>query len=116
MFSPYPGSELFEKLKKEKKLDLNDNYFKKLMAFHDVTQPHSYCDQVSGRTIAILRFIGYSFCYTSIYITRPIRIYKLFKSFFQKKFFPSNLFEQRVYDIYVRLKLNRKAKKLVANN
>ena len=116
MFSPYPGSELFEKLKKEKKLDLNDNYFKKLMAYQDVTQPHSYCDHVSGRTIAILRFIGFSFCYIGIYITRPIRIYKLLKSCLKKEFFPSNLFEQRVFDFYVRLKLNRKAKKLVANN
>ena len=116
MFSPYPGSELFEKLKKEKKLSVDDNYFRKLMAYQDVTQPHSYCEHVSGRTIAILRFIGFSFCYIGIYITRPKRIYKLFKSFFQKEFFPSNLFEQRVFDFYVRLKLNKKAKKLVGNN
>lgn len=116
MFSPYPGSELFEKLKREKKLSVNDNYFKKLMAYQDVTQPHTYCDHVSGRTIATLRFIGFSFSYIAIYITRPIRIYRLFKSFFQKEFFPSNLFEQRVYDFYARLKLNKKAKELVANN
>ena len=116
MFSPYPGSELFEKLKKEKKLSVDDNYFRKLMAYQDVTQPHSYCEHVSGRTIAILRFIGFSFCYIGIYITRPKRIYKLFKSFFQKEFFPSNLFEQRVFDFFVRLKLNKKAKKLVGNN
>ena len=31
MFSPYPGSELFEKLKKEKKLSVDDNYFRKLI-------------------------------------------------------------------------------------
>ena len=111
MFSPYPGSELFEKLKREKKLSIDDNYFRKLMAYQDVTQPHSYCEHVSGRTIAILRFIGFSFCYIGIYITRPTRIYKLFKNFFRKEFFPSNLFEQRVFDFYVRLKLNKKAKK-----
>ena len=86
------------------------------MAYQDVTQPHSYCEHVSGRTIAILRFIGFSFCYIGIYITGPKRIYKLFKSFFQKEFFPSNLFEQRVFDFFVRLKLNKKAKKLVGNN
>jgi radical SAM superfamily enzyme YgiQ (UPF0313 family) len=116
MFSPYPGSELFEKLKREKKLSIDDNYFRKLMAYQDVTQPHSYCERVSGRTIAILRFIGFSLCYIGIYITRPTRIYKLFKSFFRKEFFPSNLFEQRIFDFYVRLKLNKKAKKLIANN
>ena len=100
MFSPYPGSELFEKLKKEKKLDLDDDYFKKLMAYQDVTQPHSYCEHVSGRTISVLRFIGFSLSYIAIYISRPIRIYRLLKSFFQKEFFPSNLFEQRVYDFF----------------
>tara|TARA_Y100001970_G_C14249655_1_gene870840 strand:+ start:138 stop:1826 length:1689 start_codon:yes stop_codon:yes gene_type:complete len=116
MFSPYPGSELFEKLKKEKKLDLDDDYFKKLMAYMDVTQPHSYCEKVSGRTISILRFFGFSLSYMAIYVSRPIRIYKLFKSFFKKDFFPNNLFEQRIYDFYVRLKLNKKEKKLAINN
>jgi len=116
MFSPYPGSELFEKLKKENKLDLDDDYFKKLMAYQDVTQPHSYCEHVSGRTISVLRFIGFSLSYIAIYISRPIRIYRLLKSFFQKEFFPSNLFEQRVYDFFTRLKLNKKTKKLAINN
>ena len=116
MFSPYPGSELFEKLKKEKKLDLDDDYFKKLMAYQDVTQPHSYCEHVSGRTISVLRFIGFSLSYIAIYISRPIRIYRLLKSFFQKEFFPSNLFEQRVYDFFTRLKLNKKTKKIAVNN
>ena len=112
MFSPYPGSELFEKLKKEKKLDLDDDYFEKLMAYQDFTQPHTYCENVSGRTLAVLRFVGFSLCYLGIYITRPKRIYRLFKSLFQKDFFPGNLFEQRVYDFIVRLKLNKEAKKI----
>ena len=116
MFSPYPGSELFTKLKKEKKLDLDDDYFKKLMAYQDVTQPYSYCENVSGRTMSVLRFIGFSLCYISIYISRPVRIYKLLKNLFRKEFFPNNLFEQRVYDFYTRLKLNKKAKKLAINN
>jgi len=116
MFSPYPGSELFEKLKNEKKINMDDDYFKKLMAYMDVTQAHSYCENVSGKTISILRFLGFSLSYISIYISRPTRIYKLFKNFFQKKFSPSNLFEQRVYDFYTRIKLNKKTKKIAANN
>ena len=116
MFSPYPGSELFNQLKKEKKVDLDDSYFKKLMAYMDITQAHSYCEHVSGRTISVLRFIGFSLSYFGIYISRPIRIVRLLKSFSQKEFFPSNLFEQRVYDFFTRLKLNKKEKKLAANN
>ena len=107
MFSPYPGSELFNQLKKEKKLSLNDDYFVQLMAYMDVTKPYSYCANVSGRTLAVLRFIGFSLSYICIYISRPKRIYKLFKNLFKKEFFPNNLFEQRLYDVYTRLKLNR---------
>ena len=116
MFSPYPGSELFEKLKKEKKIKVDDDYFKKLMAYMDVTQSHSYCENVSGRTISVLRFLGFSLSYIGIYISRPVRIYRLLKSFSQKEFFPSNLFEQRVYDFFTRITLNKKEKKLVINN
>ena len=82
------------------------------MAYQDFTQPHTYCENVSGRTLAVLRFVGFSLCYLGIYITRPKRIYRLFKSLFQKDFFPGNLFEQRVYDFIVRLKLNKEAKKI----
>ena len=107
IFSAYPGSELFEKLKKEKKLNVDDNYFKNL-SYQDVTQTFSYCEHVSGKMLAFLRFFGFSLSYITIYISRPIRIYNFFKNFLQKDFFPSNLFEQRIYDFYVRLKLKRK--------
>ena len=89
---------------------MDDDYFKRLMAYHDITRPYAYCDHVSGRMILILKFIGYSFSYITIYISRPIRIYRLFRNFFRKDFFPNNLFEQRVYDYYVRLKLTKKVK------
>jgi len=110
MFSPYPGSELYEKLIKEKKINLDDDYFKKLMTYMDITKPESYSEHVSGKTLVYLRFFAFSLSYLSIYLSRPIRIYRLFKNFFKKDFFPNNLLEQRIYDFFVRLKLNRKAK------
>ena len=116
MFVPYPGSELFEKLKKENKLKMDDNYFKRLMAYHDITRPYAYCDHVSGRMISILRFIGYSFSYIAIYISRPKRIYRLLKNIFKKKFFANNLLEQRFYEFYLRLKLKREQKKITLSN
>ncbi len=86
------------------------------MAYMDVTQPYSYCDNVSGRTLSIIRFAGFSLSYAAIYLSRPIRIYRLIKNLFKKEFFPSNLFEQRVYDFYVRLKLNKKEKNAAVNS
>ena len=110
VFSPYPGSEIFEKLKKEKKINMDDNYLKSLMSYQDMTLTSSYCEKVSGRMLSITRFMGYSLSYISIYISRPSRIYKFFKLFFQKDFSPANLFEQRIYDFYIRLKLERKTR------
>ena len=109
-FTPYPGSELFEKLKKEKKITVNDNYFKKLIVQFDFTKGDSYCENVSATTIAILRFLAFSLCYTTIYITKPKMIYKLIKNLFQRRFSPNNIFEQRIFEYYLRYKLNKQAK------
>ena len=80
------------------------------MVYMDLTQSQSYCEHVTGKMLTFLRFIGFFFSYMAIYLSRPIRIYRFFKNFFQKNFSPNNLFEQRIYDYYVRLKLNRQIK------
>jgi len=107
VFAPYPGSELFEKLKKEKKLKMDDGYFMRLLVQFDLTKGDSYCENVSGKTLGILRFLGFSLSYISIYISRPKIIFNLIKSICSKKFYANNLLEQRLYDIYIRYKLNR---------
>mgnify|MGYP001475234842 CR=1 FL=1 len=90
VFVPYPGSELFEKLKKEQKLKVDDNYFENLHAYMDITKQNTYCENVSGRTLMFLRFIGYALSYSIIYISRPQRIYKFLRNIFRKKFFANN--------------------------
>ena len=108
VFAPYPGSELFEKLKKEKKFKVDDNYFKKLLIQFDLTKGNSYCQKVSGKTLMVLRFLAFSLSYITIYISRPKRIFRLLKNFFQKKFYANNLLEQRLHDAFVSNKLYRK--------
>jgi len=112
VFVPYPGSELFEKLKKEQKLKVDNNYFENLHAYMDITKQNTYCENVSGRTLMFLRFIGYALSYSIIYISRPQRIYKFLRNIFRKKFFANNLFEQRIYEFYLRFKYRRRQKKL----
>ena len=107
VFAPYPGSELFEKLKKEKKLKVDDNYFEKLHAQFDFTKQDSYCEHVSGRMLMFIRFFGFLLSYLTIYISRPHRIYKLLKNIFQKKFSANNLLEQRLYEFYIRYKFKK---------
>ena len=113
-FTPYPGSELFEKLKKEKKFKMDDNYFEKLLVQYDITKGESFCEHISGRMLMVLRILGFSLSYITIYISRPNRIYKFLRNLFKKEFVANNLFEQRLYDLYVRFKLNRQAKKVIS--
>ena len=113
VFVPYPGSELFEKLKKEKKLKMDDNYFKKLHALFDATKQDSYCEHVSGRMLMFLRLFGFFSSYLILYISRPKRIYKLLKNIFQKNFFADNVFEQRLYEFCYRFKLKKQQKNLL---
>ena len=79
----------------------------KLLVQFDLTKGDSYCENVSGKTLGILRFLGFSLSYISIYISRPKRIFNLIKSICSKKFYANNLLEQRLYDVYIRYKLNR---------
>ena len=90
---------------------MDDNYFEKLLVQYDITKGDSFCEHVSGKMLMVLRILGFSLSYITIYISRPKRIYKLLKNLFQKEFIANNLFEQRLHDLYVRFKLNKKAKK-----
>jgi len=114
VFAPYPGSELFEELKVKKKFKMDDDYFKKLMVQFDITKGDSYCEHVSGKVLVFLRILGFSLSYLTLYISRPLRIYRLFKNLFKKDFFANNLLEQRFYDMYVRYKIGKTTKKLIS--
>jgi len=107
VFVPYPGSELFESLKKKKKIEINDKYFESLHMQFDITTTESYCENVSGKMLSFLRLLGFASSYSAIYLSRPKRIYMLIKNIFKDRFFANNLFEQRVYDVYRRYKLKR---------
>ena len=109
VFVPYPGSEIFENLVKEKKIQVTDSYLETLHMQLDITTSESYCENVSGKMLRFLRFLVFSLSYIAIYISRPKRIVMLIKNIFRKKFLANNLFEQRVYDIYRRFKLNTAA-------
>ena len=113
IFVPYPGSELFEELKKKKKVEVNDVYFNKLHAQFDFTKGDSYCEKVPGTILMILRLMAFLLSYTSIYIARPIRIFRLIKNIFSgKEFFATNLLEQRIYEFFLRKKMKIKEKKI----
>ncbi|MGD9645534.1 MAG: radical SAM protein [Pirellulales bacterium] len=81
LFSPYPGSTLFDQLRAEGKIgELDNRYFRSLVAFMDVFSPTEYCRNISGRELAWWRFFGMASFFAVSYLTRPWRLVKLIKN------------------------------------
>jgi len=110
IFSPYPGSELYERLRKEGKLpEPNDEYIANLLVYFDFTKSISYCEHVRGRTLTFYRILTYMLFYSLAYLAYPKRIIRVVKNLFAPTFKPSNVLEQRLSDILARNKRSAKA-------
>ena len=94
--------------KEVNKVKINDEYIKKLLVQFDITKSFSYCENVSGKVLMILRFLGFSLSYLAIYLSRPKKIFNLIANIFKSKFVANSLIEQRVYDMIIRRKLKSK--------
>ena len=95
IFSPYPGSSLFDQLRAEGRIgELDDKYFRSLVAFMDVFTSTEYCRNISGRELKWWRFIGMSSFFGLSYLVRPWRLFKLIKSLITNK--SDTVLEQRL--------------------
>ena len=108
-FTPYPGSELFDELLEENVIpEICDKYFAGLIQQEDFMQDASYCRNVSGWEVNFYRIIGMALFYVLAFGLHPQRLYRLFKTLFTREWQPMNLFEQRIYDLFMRRKLLRR--------
>lgn len=95
LFSPYPGSALFDELRAEGKIgELNDSYFKSLVAFMDPLAPSVYCRHVRGRELALWRFFGMATFFVLQYLRRPVRFIQLVKNVWHNE--SETVLEQRL--------------------
>lgn len=102
LFSPYPGSELFEYLKGTKRIpEINDDYFDSLLGQMDLKSSTVYSEEVSGQTIRLLRLIGMSLFYGLSYLLRPVRIVRSLKNILITKK-TNTVFEQRILEMFQR--------------
>jgi len=87
IFSPYPGSELFTQLSKEKKVNMyDDNFFYNIIYVDTFLNNHFYNNDISKY---LLRFYHISLLflfYSSNFIFHPSRILKTLKNLFTKKY------------------------------
>ncbi len=73
-FSPYPGSELFERLRAAGRLGrLDDDYYASLLSYSDVSAAVSYADALDSAQLQRYRVAGLLLFYGASYLTHPLR-------------------------------------------
>lgn len=81
IFSPYPGSQLFDELRKDGTIGpLNEDYFRSLVAFMDPLAASQYCKNINGRELAFWRFFGMGSFFALSYAIRPWRLVRLVRN------------------------------------
>jgi len=75
-----------------------------LAGFKDFTKTDAYCNHIGGRSLTFLCVAMHALFYSTAYLTHPKRIFRLLRNLVKKRFEPSNVFEQRIYDVFAREK------------
>jgi radical SAM superfamily enzyme YgiQ (UPF0313 family) len=110
LYSPYPGSELFQEILDEGRLTLNDAYFLGLTSLNSdlsVFNPLTFNEYMGSRELAIYRFVFTAINYGVGYLLRPGRILRTLRNLFSEEH-AATVFEHRLKDA-IRRKLARKA-------
>jgi radical SAM superfamily enzyme YgiQ (UPF0313 family) len=75
VFSPYPGSALYERLLSEGKINLyTDEYIEEIISSHDLWPGKTYDDEVSPSAVKIYTLVMFAAFYGSNFLFRPIRL------------------------------------------
>jgi anaerobic magnesium-protoporphyrin IX monomethyl ester cyclase len=99
IFSPYPGSALFEQIKdKHYPEGLNKKYYKSLLSYMDLSINSAFCEHLSPSKLNTFRILGMSSFYILSFIIRPIRVFNLIKNILSQK--SDTVLEQRLGYLY----------------
>lgn len=77
MFSPYPGSALFNELVERKELTLSDAYFESIIFSQSLHTFRNYNRNNSRASMMFILFVAYMTFYVSNYLFRPVRAIRL---------------------------------------
>ena len=80
-FSPYPGSELFEELKKDGQIEnMDTKYFLDLMSYSDIRFSRSYAHSIGDQQLTLYRLGGMAIFYAVQFLVRPWRLIILIRN------------------------------------
>lgn len=80
MFNPYPGSVLFTELLDRGEIKLSDEYFVKMIFTQSQHKFANYNRNMSRSAMMLLMILGYIIFYSSNYLFRPLRAYRLVRN------------------------------------
>ena len=85
-FSAYPGSEIFNDLKKQNRLpEFNDDYFTSLLSYSDLKNVVSWNEHFPNTTLKYLRLFGLILFYAVSYTVRPVRLFRNIRNIVRHK-------------------------------
>lgn len=102
IFSPYPGTEIFAGLIREKRICISDEYFLALTSLnsdYSSTNPLTCNDFMGPRELAFYRITFMLLNYIVGYIRYPHRIFRTLRNLFILKSSADTVFEHRLRDL-----------------
>jgi len=99
VFSPYPGTELFNDLISKKRIKVNNEYFQSLACQMDLSKSSNLCEKIGAKELGLYRIIGMSLFYILSYLLYPGRIIRSIRNIFFT-FKTDTVFEQRVAEYF----------------
>ena len=106
IFSPYPGTEIFDDLTRAGKVKLNDDYFLKLTSLNGdyfTTNLKTFNENISGRMLGVVRLVAVLINYAISYLLYPRRIIRTIRNIYYTN--AATVFEHRLKDFLNRRKL-----------
>jgi radical SAM superfamily enzyme YgiQ (UPF0313 family) len=113
VFSPYPGSEIFDGLVRAGNVTLNDRYFLRLMSnYTDYTNMDliTFNGDMNARQLALWRSAFMLTSYSLGYLLYPSRILRTIRNVFFDSYEAATVFEHRFKDTLGRLKIQAKSR------
>jgi radical SAM superfamily enzyme YgiQ (UPF0313 family) len=108
-FSPYPGSELFEDMRRDGQIpEFSDQYFFSLAAYTDITTTTSCSAHISDKALGRYRLWGMLLFYAVLYLVRPWRLVRTLRNVFSEQ--QESRLEMSLRDLVLRLRGSGTAK------
>ncbi len=86
VFSPYPGSALFDRLCQEGEISLaRDAYLYEIIEIYDLMPPKIYCKNISSTAMRFYIFLFLVIFYGSNFIFRPVRFFRMIYNLVRNK-------------------------------